>query len=337
MSTTTFCAGSVDDPAPFGDYELLGLLGSGGMADVYRARRRDAPRQRLAIKCMRPQLAQDSRFLEMFTREGTLAVLLRHPSIVHAYEFGNAAGRPFIAMEYIDGQDLLDVLRMCQIERRHMPVRLAVHIAKAIAEGLHFAHTLTSGDGRELKIVNRDVSPANIRLSYDGAVKLLDFGVARAMLTYTSEAGAVKGKLSYMSPEQIRGLTVDARSDVFSTGIVLHEMLTSSRLFRANDTNELTEMVSKVEVARPSSRNPQVTAPLDEMVLKALRRDRRQRYQTAAALAHDLGRLLCKHPVTRAELGSLLRSLFPRGGGAPGATSPWTRTGTRSTARGGRR
>jgi serine/threonine protein kinase len=304
-------AGSPTEPAPFGKYFLLGLIARGGMAEVYRARERQLPVQRiLAIKCMRPQLAREARFVDMFVREGKLALLLQHPSIVETFDVGRAEGRYFITMEYIGGKDLTQVLRRCQETNQRIPVPHAMFICARIAEGLHHAHTLAGDDGRPLNIVNRDVSPSNVRLSYNGDVKLLDFGIAQALMKFTSEIGVLKGKFSYMSPEQIRGMPVDARTDVFSAGIILHEMLTTEKLFRGDTEFALMEKVRKAEVPPPSKFNRRVTPELDAIALKALARDVSDRYQSGADLAVDLNRLLVNYRFDPRELQEFVRGLF---------------------------
>jgi serine/threonine protein kinase len=305
--------GAPNDPVPFGKYFLLGLIARGGMAEVYRARlREDTSRQPrlLAIKVMRPQLAREARFVDMFHREGQLALLLRNRCIVETIEIGKIEGRHYIAMEYIGGRDLTQVLRRCQESNQRIPVPHAVYIAARIAEGLHFAHNLQDGDGRILNIVNRDVSPSNVRMSYDGDVKLLDFGIAQALMKFTSEIGVLKGKFSYMSPEQIRGMPLDARTDVFSTGIILHEMLTTEKLFRGDTEFALMEKVRKAEVPPPSNFNRRVTPELDTIVFKALARDVADRYQTAASLAADLDALIAGYRFDPKELRQFMRQLF---------------------------
>jgi len=322
-------AGSPTEPSPFGKYALLGLIARGGMAEVYRARpktnrgpRRALPGggqsdaeppeqfQTLAVKCMRPQLAREARFVDMFIREGKLAILLKHPSIVETFDVGRTEGRYFIAMEYIGGKDLTQVLRRCQEANQRIPVPHAIHIAARISEGLHHAHTLVGDDGRPLNIVNRDVSPSNVRLSYSGAVKMLDFGIAQALMKFTSEIGVLKGKFSYMSPEQIRGMPVDSRTDIFSAGIILHEMLTTEKLFRGDTEFALMEKVRKAEIAPPSKFNRRVPAELDAIVARALARDVADRYQTAEAFAQDLDQLLIGYRFDPSELRELVRSLF---------------------------
>jgi serine/threonine protein kinase len=303
-------AGAPNDPVPFGKYYLLGLIARGGMAEVYRAKPQVGNRRLLAVKVMRPQLAREARFIDMFHREGKLAMVLKNRCIVETVEVGQHDGRHFITMEYIGGRDLTQVLRRCQETQQRIPVPHAVYIAARIAEGLHFAHTLSGQDGRPLNIVNRDVSPSNVRLSYDGDVKLLDFGIAQALMKFTSEIGILKGKFSYMSPEQIRGMPLDARTDVFSAGIILHEMLTTEKLFRGDTEFALMEKVRKAEVAPPSNFNRRVTPELDAISLKALARDVADRYQTAAQLAADLDSLIEGYKFDPKELRQFMRQLF---------------------------
>jgi serine/threonine protein kinase len=309
--------GSPTDPVQFGKYLLLGLIARGGMAEVYRSKVRTGTVQQgspadrlLAIKCMRPQLAKENRFVEMFIREGKLAVLLDNDSIVRTYEIGRIEGRYFIAMEYIGGKDLTQILRRCQESNQRIPVPHACYIAAKMSEGLHYAHTRTDADGRVLNIVNRDVSPSNVRISYEGDVKLLDFGIAQAMLKFTSEIGVLKGKFSYMSPEQIRGMPVDARTDVFSTGIILHEMLTTEKLFRGDTEFALMEKVRKAEVAPPSKFNRRVPEALDKIVLRALARDLPDRYQSAKELADDLQAFMAQYRFQPSEMQEFMRNLF---------------------------
>jgi serine/threonine protein kinase len=302
--------GAPHDPVPFGKYWLLGLIARGGMAEVYRARAKADPRRLLAVKVMRPQLAREARFVDMFHREGKLAMMLRNRCIVETQDVGKFEGRHYIAMEYIGGRDLTQVLRRCQETQQRIPVPHAVYIAARIAEGLHFAHSLTDEEGRPLNIVNRDVSPSNVRLSYGGDVKLLDFGIAQALMKFTSEIGILKGKFSYMSPEQIRGMPLDARTDVFSAGIILHEMLTTEKLFRGDTEFGLMERVRKAEVPPPSKFNRRVTPEIDAISLKALARDLPDRYQTAAELAADLDAIIDSYRFEPSELRQFVRQLF---------------------------
>lgn len=309
-SAPKMASGSPDKPVPFGKYRLLGLIARGGMAEVYRAINPSAGKEVVAIKCMRPQLAKEARFVEMFIREGKLALLLEHPNIVRTLEIGRSEGRYFITMEFIAGRDLTQLLRRCQELNQRIPVPHAVYIASKVCRGLHYAHNRADTDGKALNIVNRDVSPSNVRLSYDGDVKLLDFGIAQGMLKFTSEIGILKGKFSYMSPEQIRGMPVDARTDIFSTGILLHEMLTTEKLFRGDSEFDLMEKVRSANIPPPSKYNRRVKSELDDVVLKAMAREPAERYQTAAEFADALEGQLKTYGFTQEELKDFLRQMF---------------------------
>jgi serine/threonine protein kinase len=303
--------GSPRDPAAFGKYYLLGLIARGGMAEVYRARlRKEGEQDLFAIKVMRPQLAREARFVDRFNREGQLAMLLQSPNIVRTFEVGRIDGRHYIAMEYIGGRDLTQVLRRCQESNQRIPVPHAVYIAARIADGLDSAHRLVGADGRPLNLVNRDVSPSNVRLAYEGEVKLLDFGIAQALMKFTSEIGVLKGKFSYMSPEQIRGMPLDARTDIFSSGIILHEMLTTEKLFRGDTEFQLMEKVRKADIPPPSKFNRRVTPELDAVVAKALARNVNERYQSAAELVDALESLLEQYRFQPKELREFMRARF---------------------------
>ncbi len=295
------------------------MIARGGMAEVYRAkesgiRSAQAPvgptGAIYAVKCMRPQLAKEARFVDMFVREGKLAMLLSHPSIVRTVEIDSVEQHHYISMEYIGGKDLTQILRRCQETNQRIPVPHACFIAARMCEGLQFAHTLADQEGRPLNIVNRDVSPSNVRISYDGEVKILDFGIAQGVLRFTSEIGVLKGKFSYMSPEQIRGMPVDARTDVFSTGIILHEMLTTEKLFRSDTEFALMEKVRKADVAPPSKFNRRVPEALDKIVMKALARDLPDRYQSAAEFGADLEAFASQYKLKSTEMQELVRGLF---------------------------
>jgi serine/threonine protein kinase len=302
--------GSPSTPAAFGKYYLLGLIARGGMAEVYRARRRDAPGELCAIKVMRPQIEREARFVDMFIREAELAMMLKTDAIVQTAEVGQIDGRHYIAMEYIPGCDLTQLLRHCQKANERIPVPHAVFISARIAEALAFAHSLRDPQGRPLNLVNRDVSPSNVRVSYDGDDKMLDFRIAQALMKFTSEIGVLKGKFSYMSPEQIRGMPLDARSDIFSAGIILHEMLTTEKLFRGDTEFQLMEKVRKADVTPPSTFNRRVPERLDAIALRALARDVGDRYQRAEQLAHDLNELLAGYRFQQSELKQFMRQQF---------------------------
>jgi serine/threonine protein kinase len=307
-----FNSGSPEEPVRFGKYDLMGRIARGGMAEIYRAKAATTPAsQLLAVKCMRLHLAKENRFVEMFIREGKLAMMLQHDGIVRTFDVGSVDGRYFITMEHINGKDLNGVLRRCQEIGRRVPVPHAIFIALNVCHALHYAHRLRNARGEQLSIVNRDVSPSNIRISYEGNVKLLDFGIAQALLQVSSEIGILKGKFSYMSPEQVRGLPLDHRTDIFSTGIVLHEMLTCERLFRDESEFVLMEKVRRAEVKAPSTFNKRVPAELDRIVMKALSREASARFPDCASMAAELEDLLTGYQFSPAELGEFVRGIFP--------------------------
>lgn len=303
--------GSPDNPLAFGDYEIVGKIGRGGMANVYHGRPAGGEGRRLAIKCMRPKLASEERFVEMFSREAKLALLLDHPGIVRTLDCGEAVGRFFIAMEYIPGHDLAAVLKRCQETSRRLPVPHGLYVIAAVARALSYAHRLVGPNGRPLNIVNRDVSPANIRIAYDGGVKLLDFGIAQAAVQISSEIGVLKGKFAYMSPEQIRGLPVDAKSDLFSLGVVAHEVLTGERLFREESEFALMEKVRSAPIRPPSAYDKRVPPEADAVVMGMLERDTALRAANGDAVAAALEPLLANYQFEPSELGRFLRQLYP--------------------------
>ncbi|HXU61422.1 MAG TPA: serine/threonine-protein kinase, partial [Polyangia bacterium] len=229
---------SLTGATPFGKYYLLDRIGMGGMAEVFLAVAigPEGFQRRLVIKRMLPHLSKDGSFVRMFIDEAKLCGMLSHPNLVQIFEFGEIDESFFIAMEHVDGQTLFAVRgKLMEMDRR-APVAASLDIARQVCMGLQYAHSLESGTGQSLGIVHRDISPSNIMLSYHGVVKILDFGIARLseeLRETKTQAGTMKGKLSYMSPEQVRMENVDGRSDVFAIGIVLHEMLTGRRLFKS--------------------------------------------------------------------------------------------------------
>jgi serine/threonine protein kinase len=294
-------------PVQFGKYLLLGRIGKGGMAEVFLARQRGHSRL-LAIKVMRKSLMSDQAFVEMFIHEGKLAIQLNHENIVKTFEIGRIQGRHFICMEYLSGVDLNVLLRRAKSAGR-MPIPHALYIGLRIFEGLHFAHELKDGAGNYLNVVNRDVSPSNVYISYEGEIKLIDFGIARARSAMSSEIGTLKGKVSHMSPEQVRGLPLDRRSDIFAGGIVMHELLTLERLFRASSDFHLMDQVRKAEVRPPSATNSRVPRELDAIVLKTLQKDPAERHQTAEQVAVALRGILASYNFAKNELRDYIREV----------------------------
>jgi serine/threonine protein kinase len=274
-----------------GRYELLAPIGRGGMATVWAARIAGTGEvgRWVAVKVILPSLASDPELDTMFLDEGRLARRIRHPNVVEVFEVADHEGTPFLAMEWIEGESL-HALLTATARRRTITPTMAVSLVARVAAGLHVAHGLCGDDDKLLGVVHRDVSPHNILISTDGAVKLVDFGVAKARgrLAETTSAGQLKGKFGYMSPEQATDKPVDRRSDIFSLGIVLFELTTGRRLFRGRNDAETLRQVTSAEIPWPSRIVKNYPNRLERIVLKALERDPMRRYQSAAALQLDL-------------------------------------------------
>ncbi|HZS37479.1 MAG TPA: serine/threonine-protein kinase [Polyangia bacterium] len=281
-------------PTRFGQYQLTAHLGRGGMADVFRAVATGAAgfERIVVVKKILGPYNDDPSFVSMFINEAKIAAQLTHPNIVQVYELGEVDGEYFMAMEYVKGLDLVHALRWLAKsgERRSFPPEAAAYIAREICRGLACAHEHTDEHGAPQPIIHRDVSPHNIMLTYDGQVKLLDFGIAKAMFSAREETrtGALKGKIAYMSPEQTEGGSPGPESDLFATGVVLYEMLVGKRLFKGENDFETLQRVKTMVVPPPSRLASGVPRELDEVTLRALERDRSQRYRRAGQMARDL-------------------------------------------------
>jgi len=285
----------MDFPIAFGRYLLLDHIATGGMAEVFRAKTFGVEgfERMVAIKRILSNLAYDADFLNMFIDEARIAVQLTHANIVQIYELGRHEEQHYIAMEYVFGRDLRQILEHFREEGRYIPLPAAAFIAARMCEGLDYAHRKTDPGGRPLGVVHRDVSPQNILVSFDGAVKITDFGIAKAKDRVSkTEAGVLKGKLGYMSPDQMRGLNIDQRSDIFSAGILLFEMVTGSRLFQGESDFSTMERVRAAKVPPPSKVNPRITPAFERVILKALTVERENRYQWASELKADLQQFL---------------------------------------------
>ncbi|HEX6245136.1 MAG TPA: protein kinase, partial [Polyangiales bacterium] len=284
--------------ASFGKYLLLQRVSVGGMAEIFKAIPDGATRidQIVAIKRILPNIAEDREFIGMFIDEARIAGQLTHPNICRIYELGRVGADHYIAMQFLWGRDLLKVMNRFKRAGLLIPPPMAVFVAAHAAGALHYAHNKMDASGVPLHIIHRDVSPQNIIVGYSGQTKLIDFGVARAASqSQKTQAGILKGKFGYMSPEMIRGLPVDHRSDVFAMGICLHEALTGSRLFYGETDFATLELVRDAKILPPSAKVPGIPAELDAIVLKALSRDADQRYQSANALAEALENFLETH------------------------------------------
>ena len=274
----------------FGKYALVSKIGTGGMAEVFLARTTVAQglAKTLVIKKIHPAYAKSRQFVAMFVDEAKIALGLNHPNIVQVFDFGAVGDTYFLAMENVEGLDLLRLLQDCAKERRRIPYGLAAYIVQQLGKGLDYAHKKTDEFGEPLAIVHRDISPQNVLVSWDGAVKIVDFGIARARHV-TEDEGVIKGKFAYMSPEQARGEPVDCRSDVWSAGVVLHELVTGRPLFTGRGKEAL-EQVKNGAVAPLRDAVPDVPPALERIVGKALAYHRDDRYPSARDLVVDLSR-----------------------------------------------
>jgi hypothetical protein len=302
-------------PQAFGRYYLVDKIAVGGMAEVFKAKSySDAGFEKLlVIKRILEHLSDNSEFVEMFIDEAKISVELQHSNIVQIYDFGRSGENYYIAMECVEGKDIKGVLRKLAQLRKLMPQSLALLIAHEVARGLDYAHKKADLAGEALHIVHRDISPSNIIVSYSGEVKIADFGIAKAESSaFDTKDGVLKGKYEYMSPEQARGERIDHRSDLFATGIILHEMLTGRRLFKTDSDVKTLEKIKQAEVPAPSSINPTIPAALDALVLRALSRDPDARFADGRALQAAILEQLA--PVTpdllRADLQAFMGELF---------------------------
>jgi serine/threonine protein kinase len=279
-------------PRTFGRYALFDFIGRGGMAEIYLARERTeiGATRRCVVKQILPEFASDRKFSEMLVHEAKLAARLSHANVVHVLDLGREDGRLFIAMEYVEGFDVNDLLRRCSQAKVPLPFAFAILILREALRGLDYAHRRADDEGRPLGLVHRDVSPSNLLVSFEGEVKVCDFGIARANDALEDAPQeldeVIKGKAGYMSPEHARGEPIDARADVFAAGIVLWEMAAGRRLYRAVD-GSLLEQARQAQIPELPSGLPG-DEQLRQIVAKALSVDRDARYPSAAAMHRDL-------------------------------------------------
>jgi serine/threonine protein kinase len=303
------------NPEAFGKYYLIDRIAMGGMAEIFRAKSFGVGgfENLLVIKRILSHLSVNDQFVRMFMDEAKVSAVLQAANIVRIYDFGKIRENYFIAMECVEGKDVKLLLRKLAERRSLLPREFAVYIAMEAAKGLDYAHKRTAISGQPLNIVHRDVSPSNILVSYTGEVKVADFGIVKAAnCAEDTDAGMLKGKFEYMSPEQANGADIDRRSDIFALGIILHEMLTGRRLFKTDSELKTLERVKRVDVDPPSASNPAVPARLDEIVMRALAREPDQRYQDARELHADLLDFLypASPDLTQQSLAHFMRGLF---------------------------
>ena len=304
----------VEGVEQFGQYSLLERIAVGGMAEVWKARMRGVEgfQKTVAIKRILPHLTDSGDFVTMFIDEAKLAAQLNHPNIAHIYDLGKLGEHYYIAMEYVEGQNLRAILNAARDKAMPLPVGLGLLVGARLASALDYAHRKRDFDQRELGLVHRDVSPQNVLISFEGDIKLCDFGIAKAVANASrTQMGALKGKLQYMSPEQAWGRPVDPRSDIFSLGSLLFEMLTGRRLFTGDNEISVLEAVRECHVDAPRELNPEVSPEADAIVLQALAKDPADRYQSAGELQHDLEQVLYARKPTPgpADLAAYLERL----------------------------
>jgi serine/threonine protein kinase len=307
-------ANTIPGTNTIGNYDVVSKLATGGMGEVYLAKQRGpvAFSRDVVLKKLHPSFTDDPHFVEMFINEAKLSATLTHPNIIHIYELFEDGGY-VMAMEYVRGGTVLRLLRAAAKAGNALPYGPALRMAIGVCEALDHAYNSPDESGAPHRIVHRDVSPSNILVSYDGQVKLADFGVAKALDVNMTQGTSVKGKYGYLSPEQLRCHPLDQRSDLFSLGVVLWEMTTGRSLFRRD--NDVAMMYALVEesIPRPSEKVADYPPELEAIVMKALERDRENRYDSALDLANDLRRIAHMNgwDIEGPALAQVVRDLVP--------------------------
>jgi serine/threonine protein kinase len=276
-----------------GRYGVIRHLASGGMAELYIARQESVGgfEKPVVLKILQPRYAQNPRVVTMFLDEARLAAKLNHPSIVHVYDVAEDEGLKYIAMEYIHGETISDIVKRGLATDKYLPLEHAIHIVSQAAAGLAYAHERRDPEGRVVKIVHRDVSPTNILVSYEGQTKIVDFGIARAQDEIREESGILPGKASYMSPEQVRGTGIDHRADIFALGIILYELTLCRRLYRGPAEAVMKRIVND-RIAPPTAIVRDYPPALELIVMRALEKRPQDRYQSADEMRADLEEFL---------------------------------------------
>ena len=285
------------------------------MAEIYLARTTgsDGSGSLVAVKRMLPALSKDDDYVGMFLDEARIAARLTHPNIVRVLDFGVDGEARFFAMEYLNGLDVKQIVKTLFWKPLRMPLEQGISIVLGACRGLHYAHEKASNDGAALNLVHRDVSPDNLVVTYDGVVKVIDFGVAKSTRqSKKTRHGMLKGKISYMSPEQCKGASIDRRSDVFSLAIILWELTTGRRLFHLGRYYDTLEAIVRKDAPRPSRLDSGYPQELERIVMKGLCRNPRRRYQSAQHLAVDLEKFACEQmlDISAFRLGRFMRETY---------------------------
>ena len=281
------------DLPELGSYQLIARLGMGGMAEVYLARRSGPAgfTKYVAIKRMRSDLTQHQEFVDLFAEEAKTASLLTHPNICQVHELSTSDDEYYMVMEYLEGVSVASIMIRALRRRGWPPLRIIAGIIEQACDGIHYAHEICDEAGNHLRIVHRDISPPNLLVTTNGVVKLLDFGISKSRQSVVQTmTGQIRGKFSYMSPEQLQSKPLDRRSDIFSLGIVLHELISGRRLFRRPTRLQVYHAITSEPVPPLSESRPEVPATLEAVVRRALARDREDRFATARDLADALRR-----------------------------------------------
>jgi alpha-tubulin suppressor-like RCC1 family protein/serine/threonine protein kinase len=302
-------------PIPFGKYLLLERINAGGMAEVYLARSRTVEgfKRTLAIKKILSSMADDDEFITMFIDEARIAAELSHTGIVQIHELGKHGDDYYITMEFVHGRDLRYIQEKLRRDRAFVDVPMASLISVRICEALSYAHNKKDFSGKPMEIIHRDISPQNVLISFDGDVKICDFGIAKAAnSSFKTQVGVLKGKFGYMSPEQARGFPLDCRSDIFTVGTLLYEMLTQERLFMGECDFSTLEKVRNAEVILPTTINKKIPKELEDIILKALAKRPEDRFQSAAAFGEAIETVILRQqwPISSRDLANFMRTTF---------------------------
>jgi serine/threonine-protein kinase len=300
------------DSDPVHKYRVLRCIGQGGMAEVFTADMLCQPgySKRVAVKRVLPRLTRNARFMRMFLDEARIGLLLNHSNIVQVFDVGRAEGSYFIVMEYVDGANLRDIWVECQKRRTLMPLEISLAVIIDVCRALYYAHCLTDVRGNPLNVIHHDVNLANVLVSVMGEVKLMDFGLSEAAgCLEQSEPDVVRGKFGYISPEAAHGLRTDARSDQFSLGVVLYELVTGQRLFKGQDDLHSLALTRATEVPPPRAVNPEIPLDLEQVLLRALARDPAQRFSDMRDMANHLTMVLFDlfRPVNAFSIGDFVQ------------------------------
>lgn len=302
-------------PTPVGQYYLMEKIAQGGMAEIFKGLSYDVHglKKTVCIKKILPQLSASEEFIDSLIDEAKLAVRLVHGNIAQTYDLGKVGDDYFMVMEYVEGRSLSQIHKKCIAKGELIPIPCLVYFISELLSGLDYMHRRSDDTGSPLRIVHRDISPQNIMVSYSGTVKIIDFGIAKAVFKVGStDSGILKGKFAYMSPEQAHGDAIDQRSDIFSAGIILHEMLTGKRLFKAADSRQTIRNVRRAKVDPPSTTRDELPEELDRIAIRSLAKDRRHRYSSASEMQNDLVRFLyANYPMFKpSDAAAFVQELF---------------------------